>query len=118
MKKNAFIHRWIALAMIFVLMLTAWPAVLEESYSASVMRLLKYEGEVYILDALGNTRFLIENIRFGSGESLSTGANAMASVSLDTARILTLDSMTQVTFAKDSNRMTLTLYSGRLLLDV
>ena len=118
MKKNDFFRRCFAMLMIFMLTLNIGTAAFAESYSASVMRLLNYEGEVYILDALGNTRFLMENIRFGSGESLSTGANAMASVRLDTARILTLDSMTQVTFAKDNNRMTLTLSSGRLLLDV
>ena len=118
MKKNEIIHRWIALAMIVALMLNIWSAALAESYSANVMRLLNYEGEVYILDADGNARFLMENVRFNSGESLSTGAKAMASVSLDAAKILTLDSMTQVTFAKENNRMTLTLSSGRLLLDV
>ena len=118
MKKNEFIHRYSALAMIVILMLNVCSATFAESYIANVMRLLNYEGEVYILDAEGNSRFLMENVRFNSGESLSTSAGAMASVGLDAAKILTLDSMTQVTFTKENNHMTLTLASGRLLLDV
>ena len=118
MKKNEFIHRYSALAMIVILMLNVCSASFAESYSANVMRLLNYEGEVYLLDADGNARFLMENVRFNSGESLSTGAKAMASVGLDAMKILTLDSMTQVTFTKENSHMTLTLGSGRLLLDV
>ena len=118
MKKNDFFRRCFAMLMVFMLTLNIGTAASAESYSASVMRLLNYEGDVYILDADGNARFLMENVRFNSGESLSTGAKAMASVSLDATKILTLDSMTQVTFVKANNHMTLTLSSGRLLLDV
>ena len=118
MKKKGTFRRYFAMAAIVLLMLSICAAALAESYSAGVMRLLNYEGEVHILDAAGNSRFIMENVRFNSGESLNTGAGAMASVGLDAAKILTLDSMTQVTFTKESNRMTLALASGRLLLDV
>ena len=58
MKKNDFFRRCFAMLMIFMLTLNIGTAAFAESYSANVMRLLNYEGEVYILDADGNARFL------------------------------------------------------------
>ena len=101
-----------------LIMLSMCTGVLAESYSANIMRLLNYEGEVYIIDEKGNYSFLMENMRFNDGESLSTSAGSMASVGLDSSKILTLDSMTQVMFEIVKNYMKLTLTSGRLLLDV
>ena len=118
MKKTHFFRRWIALLLMVLLVLNSLGFASEESYSAGVMRLLNYEGEVRILDAQGNDRFIMENVRFSSGESLSTSHGAMASVGLDATKVLTLDSMTQVLFEKINNQMKLTLASGRLLLDV
>jgi hypothetical protein len=60
----------------------------------------------------------MENMRFNNGESLSTSKGSMASVGLDSSKILTLDAMTQVLFETVKNQMKLTLASGRLLLDV
>ena len=65
-----------------------------ESYDASTMRLLRYAGEIEILDATGNPRFVMENARFGSGETLITHADSGASVSLDSSKIVTLDADT------------------------
>ena len=62
-----------------------------ESYEASTMRLLRYEGNVEISDASGNTRFVMENARFNSGETMLTGEASSASVSLDSSKIVTLD---------------------------
>lgn len=118
MKKNEFIRRCSVLAMIVVLMLSLCPAVLAESHSDSVIQLQNCEGEVRILDADGNSRPISEDGRFDSGESLTTGENAMASISLDETKVLTLDAMTQVTFTKENHHITLKLSSGRLLLDV
>ena len=52
-----------------------------ESHTASTMRLLRYEGTVEIEDAEGNARFVMENARFNSGESMRTGESSSASVS-------------------------------------
>jgi hypothetical protein len=82
------------------------------------MRLLNYEGDVFIVDENGEYSFLMENMRFNNGESLSTSKGSMASVGLDSSKILTLDAMTQVLFETVKNQMKLTLASGRLLLDV
>ena len=118
MKKTGFRYRCLVILTAAVLLLSVCAAALAESYSANIMRLMNYEGEVYILDEDGNARFLMENIRFNSGESLNTGVGAMASVGLDASKILTLDAMTQVNFIQEKNHMTLKLASGRLLLDV
>ena len=118
MKKKRFLFRRLILMATALLMVNLCLSAVGESYSANVMRLLNYEGEVHILDADGSNRFIMENARFNSGESLITSEGAMASVGLDATKVLTLDSMTQVTFLKENNHMTLTLSSGRLLLDV
>ena len=50
---------------------------------ANTMRLLKIEGTVNIEDNNGNPRPVMDNVRFNSGEALSTGADGLASVGLD-----------------------------------
>ena len=91
---------------------------LAESYTAGTMRLLRYEGDVEIEDPSGNARFVMENVRFASGESMRTGAGSTASVSLDEGRIVSLDEETRVEFAQSGNSMLLTLTDGTLMLDV
>ena len=89
-----------------------------ESYSASTMRLLKYNGDVVIEDAEGNPRFVMENVRFASGEAMKTGKGASASVNLDSTKIVTLDEQSRVEFALNGNHMELNLTEGVLFLDV
>ena len=118
MRMQNFIRRFLVPCMAVMITLSLCSGVLAESYSASIIRLLNYEGDVYIIDDKGNYSFLMKNMRFSNGESLSTSAGSMASVGLDSSKILTLDAMTQVLFEKIKNNMKLTLTSGRLLLDV
>ena len=89
-----------------------------ESYEASTMRLLRYEGNVEISDASGNTRFVMENARFNSGETMLTGEASSASVSLDSSKIVTLDAVTKVEFVKDAGQLQMNLKTGTLFLDV
>ena len=89
-----------------------------EDYSAANMRLLHYEGEVEILDASGNPRFIMENARFASGEAMRTGPQSSASVSLDATKILTLDADSRVGFFQQGGAMVLKLEKGALFLDV
>ena len=108
------------ITMFLVLALTALftGAALAESYTATTMRLLHYEGDVQIEDASGNPRFIMENARFDSGEAMTTGADGIASVGLDDSAIVTLDNNTRVAFEKNANAMKLTVNEGQLLLDV
>ena len=47
-----------------------------ESYEAEGMRLLRYEGDVEILDEEGNAGLVMENIRLADGETLGTGEDS------------------------------------------
>ena len=106
------------LTMALAVLLLFCPAAVSESYEASTMRLIRYEGEVEVLDASGNARFLMENGRFASGETLSTGPAGSASVSLDSSKIVTLDEKTRTAFAREGSHLKLTLLEGSLFLDV
>ena len=93
-------------------------AVLAESYTASTMRLLHYEGEVEIEDETGTSRFVTENALFNSGESMHTGEDSLASVGLDSEKIVLLDENTRVNFVKKGNALELTLKEGQIFIDV
>ena len=96
----------------------AVPGTAEESYDASTMRLLRYDGDVQILDVTGVPRFVLENVRFDSGEALLTGEAATASVSMDDTKIVTLDESTRVEFLKEGEHMRLNLTEGQVFVDV
>ena len=83
-----------------------------ETYTATTMRLLRYEGTVEIVDSSGKSGLVMENIRLNSGESLHTGAASSASVGLDSTKIVTLDENTEVDFTKSSNAIQLSLAEG------
>ena len=89
-----------------------------EDYEAGTMRLLRYEGTVEILDPEGAPRFVLENVRFASGESMRTGEDGMASVGLDDSKIVTLDVLSRVNFVQEDSRLLLKLTEGTMLLDV
>ncbi len=89
-----------------------------ESYSGGTIRLIRFSGEVGIRDEAGNDRFVMENVRFGSGETLWTGPEAAASVNLDASKIVTLDQKTSVGFRAEGNAMKMSLQEGALFLDV
>ena len=92
--------------------------VFAEDYTASTMRLLRHEGTVEITDASGKKRAVLENVRFSSGEAMTTGKESLASVSLDTTKIVTMDEKSSVQFEQDGDSLALTLKEGSLLLDV
>ena len=117
-RMHKYLLRFLVTGMTAILTLSICAGVAAESYTANIMRLLNYEGDVFIVDENGEYSFLMENMRFNNGESLSTSEGSMASVGLDSSKILTLDAMTQVLFETVKNQMKLTLASGRLLLDV
>ena len=114
MKKSIARIEWIACVALCLALLTGLAAS-AESYSAGIMRLLRYEGSVTIEDAGGAPRFIMENARFNSGETLVTGPDGIAAVSLDTDRIVTVDTDSRVTFEQQSGAMKLTLAEGALL---
>ncbi len=117
MKENRTAARFLIL-LLMVLVLAGCLPVRAESYDAGTMRLLRYEGEVEILDKDGQPRFVLENVRFASGETMQTGSGSMASVSLDSAKIVTLGADTRVSFSQESSHLLLRLLEGTIFLDV
>ena len=91
---------------------------LNKGLYANTMRLLKIEGTVSIEDANGNDRPVIDNVRFNSGEALSTGSDGLASVGLDDTKIVTLESDSRVEFTKSRNMLELNLTQGGLYFEV
>ncbi|MDO5327123.1 MAG: FecR domain-containing protein [Clostridia bacterium] len=116
--KNRIAGKLLVFLLILLLSASAGLEAFAESYTASTMRLLHYEGSVEIEDASGKPRFVMENVRFSSGEAMLTGENSTASVGLDDNKILTMDQDSRVEFFKQNNAMKLTLTKGAILLDV
>ena len=93
------VKRLLIFAVAWIFAALACAGALAESYTATSMRLLRYEGTVEIEDESGNPRFIMENARFAS-------------------KILTMDADSRVEFVKQSNALKLTLTEGSLFLDV
>ena len=115
-KKKKIIYVSTVLAIIAACVLVC--VVRMQGYYATTMRLLKIEGTVTIEDADGNEKPVIDNIRFSSGEALSTGSDGLASVGLDDTKIVTLESDSRVEFTKARNMLELNLTQGGIYFEV
>ncbi len=85
---------------------------------ATTMRLLKVEGTVTIEDASGNVKPVIDNIRFQSGDTLSTGTDGLASIGLDDTKIVTLQNDSSAQFIKNGKQIELKLKQGGVFFEV
>ena len=110
------ISKYLAFLLGLCLVLSSAVSSFAESYTGDVLRLLRFDGDVAISDAQGNDRFVMENVRFSSGETLKTGTSSAASVSLDTDRIVSLDEETTVAFQQQGSHMEMHLEQGELFL--
>ena len=117
-RKPLFRKHLFGLAVILMLTGALTMTSLAETYSATTMRLLRYDGTVEIEDASGQSRAAVVNARFNSGESLHTGPSSSASVGLDSFKIITLDENTRVQFTKQSSAMRVSVTDGTVFLDV
>ena len=118
MNRKAAIPARILALLALILTLALCGSALADSYDANTMRLLRYQGDVEIFDPSGMPRFVLENVRFASGEAMQTGANGQASVGLDDSKIVTLDASSRVEFMQESGHIKLNLTEGTLFLDV
>ena len=98
---------------IIVLILT-----MNSGLTATTMRLLKIEGTVTLQDASGSEKTIVENMRFSSGDSVTTGTASLASIALDDHKIITLEENSRAEFIKDNNMMELNLTAGGVFFDV
>ena len=85
---------------------------------ATTMRLLKVEGTVNIEDASGTVKPVIDNIRFTSGDTLSTGSDGLASIGLDDTKIVTLQNDSSAQFLKNGKQIELKLKQGGVFFEV
>ena len=92
--------------------------VVNNNYLATTMRLLRVEGTVTIEDSTGTTKPVLDNIRFQSGDALSTGSDGLASVGLDDTKIVTLENDSRVEFTKQGKQLELNLTQGALFFEV
>ena len=111
-------HLYAALIMIILVTGCLPVNVLAEDYTATTVRLLRHEGNIEIKDAKGKKRAVLENVRFNSGETLSTGNKSSASIGLDEEKVVTMDEKSSVEFNKKSKKIELNVKSGQVLLDV
>lgn len=107
----------VAVLVIVLAVVLSYTAIADE-YTATTMRLLRFEGSVEIEDAAGAARSVMKNARFSSGETMRTGAASLAAVGLDADKAVTLDEKSCVEFIKNDKVMEMTLKEGSLLLDV
>lgn len=89
-----------------------------KGYYATTMRLLRVEGTVNIEDTKGNSKPVIDNIRFQSGDALSTGSDGLASVGMDDTKVVTLNSDSRAEFLKKGKQLELRLTKGSLFFEV
>jgi hypothetical protein len=87
------------------------------SLKATTMKLLHMEGTV-TLEENGETKTVKENLRFKSGDAISTEVKSLVSVGLDDTKIVTLDEESRAEFQKDGKNLELTLTDGQLFFNV
>ena len=86
--------------------------------TAIVMRLIRQEGEVTLLDASGQDAVIMDNMKLYSGNALETGADGLVDLSLDDTKYLTIENQSNVVFEKSGKALELKLTSGRLFFNV
>ena len=86
--------------------------------TAMVMRLIRQEGEVALLDASGQDVAILDNMKLYSGNALETGGDGLVDLSLDDTKYLTIEKKSNVVFEKSGKALELKLNSGRLFFNV
>lgn len=86
--------------------------------TAMVMRMIRQEGEVALLDASGQDVVIMDNMKLYSGNALRTGGDGLVDLSLDDTKYLTIENQSNVVFEKSGKALELKLNSGRLFFNV
>ena len=89
-----------------------------ETNTAVTMSLLSHKGTVKITDSKGKSRSVLENIRFNSGDTVSTGKDCSASIGLDSNKVVSMSENSTVEFKKNTNAIELNMKDGEILFDV
>ena len=89
-----------------------------ESAEASVMQLMKTEGEVSVSNASGRDISLIENMNLYNGYFTSTEEASYAWINLDSERLAKLDAVSETQIRKSGKKLEILLNAGNLYFDV
>ena len=84
---------------------------------ANTMRLIRKEGFVF-LEENNELKTVTNNMRFQSGDVLTTGKQSLASISLDDTKIITMEEQSTVDFSKSGKQLELKLRSGKIYFEV
>lgn len=85
---------------------------------ATTMRLLKVQGTVNLEDSKGNSKPVVDNLRFQSGDALITSTDGLASIGLDDTKIVTLQNDSRAEFVKKRKQLQLNLAKGAVFFNV
>lgn len=108
----------IAIALVAVAAAAVCIVMAQKNYLATTMRLLRIEGSVTVEDSKGGAKPIVDNMRFQSGDALSTGSNGLASVGLDDTKIVTLNADSRAEFVKKGKQLELKLTKGAVFFNV
>ncbi len=89
----------------------------KEEVKSTTMRLLQIIGEVK-LEANGEIKTIVDNLRLADGNVLSTGDKSLASIGLDDYKIINLEENSRAEFHQDGKKLELNLTDGKLFFDV
>ena len=89
-----------------------------ENNTVATMSLQSHKGTVKITDSKGKSRSVLENVRFNSGDTVSTGKDCTASVALDSNKVVSMSENSTVEFKKQTNAIELNMKEGEILFDV
>lgn len=115
--KNKIIISVLAVAVVAAIAVTCI-VVSRNNLLATTMRLLKVQGTVNLEDSKGNSKPVIDNLRFQSGDALITGADGLASIGLDDTKIVTLQNDSRAEFKKKNKQLQLNLAKGAVFFNV
>ena len=129
MNTNSLSTKWKSLPVFKKILTIAVPAVvviaavvviimLNSGVRATTMRLLRMEGIVTLEDINGNEKSIVDNMRFSSGDALSTGEASLASIALDDHKIVTLEENSRAQFIRDGGMLELNLTDGGVFFEV
>ena len=90
----------------------------KNGYQATTMRLLHSEGTVTVENSKGGTKPVTENLKFQSGDAVSTGSDGLVSVGLDDTKIVSLDNNSRAEFIQNGKQLELKLTKGAVFFNV
>ena len=91
-----------------------------DSMHAATMRLIRREGSVDLTDKDGKERSLTDNLRLQNGDTLTTGEDSLAGISLDDSKAALMDQKSQAQFTreKDGKYLEIDLNEGNIFFSV